>query len=312
MLLLSAAGCFDPSYEDITASLASSHNTQSQDLASVCAGPAASSFQPAEADPQPVWDADVTDVHTPDNFPAPLLEDGSISQAGAGLVDDPLVSEETLTTLAAAGEAVALSGGRAHSHPDPSRLCSKSHIISCSSMSSQGSSHSTCSHSGRQLQLSGLQEVLSAAAGQLADAHEAADTASGLLQKGNFSVQGAQASPAGLSAEPIIERTLASPTSPCAEHEGCNHQTLNPAQQTPGTYPTHPLGGAAELTQSDNHYVQQPRAGLQAQMADSEAHRVEGSSQRAHAQVQSTDTAITGKGFAAAAASGDATPAKVS
>ena len=347
MLLLSTAGRSDQSYEDITAILASSKDTQSQDLASVCAGPAVSDLkpaetgpqhaetgpqpaetgpQPAETDVQPVWDASVTDVHTPDNFPAPLLEEGSIGQTGAGLVDDPLASENIQTSLAAAGQAAVQSGGIAHSHADPSGLCLKSHSTSCSSMSSQDS---TCTHSSRQLQLSDLHEPPSPAAGQSHIAHGASQTASGLLHKGDLSMQGAQASqasPAGLSAEPGIDNMPASPTSPCAEHDSCNHQTLNPAQQTPEQHPTLPLGGAADLRQRVS--MSQASTGLQTQLADSEVHRVGGSSQRPNAPVESThsstrewetaltaasgDATITQGETASAAACGDATPAQVS
>ena len=316
--MLYTAGCSDPSYEDITAILASSDNTQAQDLASVCAGPAASDLQPAVSDlqpaisdvqpttdPQPIWNAGVTDLHSTDSFPARLLEEGSISQTDAGLMDDSLVSEKSLTSLAAAGEAATLSGSIVHSDADPSRLCLQPHSTSSSSMSSKDSSQSTCSHSSTQLSV--LNEGPSAAAGQWADAPGAVPRASGLLQKGDFRMQGAQAAPAGLSAEPIIESMLVSPTCPSAEHSGCDHQTVNPAQQTPEKLPTLPLGSVADSNQRVS--VHQIRAGLQTQRAGSEMQKTEGSSQQPHAQAQSADTTIPGGETDSAAASSGATPA---
>lgn len=259
----------------------------------------------------------MTNVYSTDTFPAPLLKKGSISQTDAGLMDDPLVLEETLTSLAAAGEAATLSGSIVGSHANPHMLGLQSHSTSCSSMSSQDSSRSTCRHNSRQLSLSDVNEGPSAAARQWADAHGAVQRASGLLQEGDVSMQSARALHAGLSAEPVAESMLASPTSPFAEHSGGNHQTLKPAQQTPEKHPMLPLGGVADSSQRVS--LPQTRAGLQAHRAGSEMQKTPNSSQQPHAQVQSTDTTITGgetelaaAGGDATLAGGDATPAEVS
>ena len=317
MFTLRAAGCSDPSYEDITAVLASGSNTQSQDVASVPAQsaesnqPAFSNLQPAETDTQPLWDADVTNVHPTDNPPAPQLEEGSVCQAEAGLADVPLVSESAIPSLPAAGEAAALSGSIDHSYvDDTNRQCLQSHSTNFSMMSRQDSSHSTCSHSSRQSQLSSLHEAPSVAAGPRVDAPGAVPRASGLVQKGDLNMQGTQASPAGLRLEPITQSVLALPTCPSAEHDSFNHQTHNPARQTLEKHPTLPMDGTGDLNQSIS--VHQARAGLQAQTADSELHRTEGSSQRAYGQAQSTDTATVGKETQLATASDDATSAQVS
>lgn len=339
MFILRAAGCSDPSYEDITGILASSSNTQLQDIASIPAQPAesnlqpaVSSLQPAETDTQPLWDADVSNVRPTDNSPALQLQEGSVCQAEAVLADVPLVSESAIASLPAAGEAAALSGSIDHSYADDTnRQCLQSHSTNCSMMSRQDSSHSTCSHSSRQSQLSSLHEAPSVAAGPRADAPGAVPRASGLVQKGDLNMQGTQASPAGLrlgpitqSVEPITQSmepitqsvwsitqsVLALPTCPSAEHDSFNHQTLNPAQQTLEKHPTLPMDGKGDLNQSSS--VHQARAGLQAQTADSELHRTEHSSQRAYGQAPSTDTATVGGESQLATAFDDATSAQVS
>ena len=249
-----------------------------------------------------MWDTGITNIHTSDNLTAPLLDGGSISRADAGPVNVPLALEKVLTSLPAAGEAAALSCSTIHSNADPSSLCLQSHSTDCSS---QDSNHSTCSRR----QLSGLHDTPPIASGQWADAHGAVQAAPGLLKKEDLSMQDARASLAGPSAEPGAESMLVLPTSAHAEHSGCNHQTLNPAQQTPEQHPMLPLGGEEDFRQSVS--VHQARAGLRAQMADSELHRAEGSSQRPHAQAQSTYT-TTAEGETGPAASGDALPVKVS
>lgn len=254
------AGCSDPSYETITAMLASSPGAHSPTLA------------PA-TDPQPAWST-YAPVHSNSNFQKSLLEEASHSQVSSGWQAETDLEQRYLGSDAASQDSASLLGDTAHSQACPSRLglhsdTSSSHT---SSRSSQGSSHSRSSSSSVRLWSADLHRASPRAFGQPTEPHKAPE-ASELSQAAAATGQGAR-EPTALSAELPDELMPSPPDSASSQHGERNRQMLSTAQQVylNGLMP--PVGGATAAS-GQPVSVHQSSAGSQKQLTGSAVQRAE-------------------------------------